>query len=74
LTDVVDPAELIAGLVTLPFEEQAAQIVRLYLTTFGTPGSSPLSLSRAAATNEQAARLLRESNSLRYSARRSIAT
>ena len=56
----VDPAELIAGLGSLPREELPGQIVRLYLTTFATPGSPALSLLRAAATNEQAARMLRE--------------
>ena len=32
----VDPAQLIAGLVTVPRDELAGQIVRLYLTTFGS--------------------------------------
>jgi AcrR family transcriptional regulator len=56
----VDPAEVIAGLVTLPRGELAPHIVRAYLTTFGTPGSPALSLVRAAATNEAAASMLRE--------------
>jgi AcrR family transcriptional regulator len=56
----VDPAQMIAGLAAVPREELGAQIVRLYLTTFGTPGSPALSLVRAAATNDQAARMLRE--------------
>ena len=56
----VDPAQAIDGLANLPREELAPQVVRLYLSTFGMPGSPALSLLRAAATNEAAARMLRE--------------
>ena len=56
----VDPARLVKGLADLPRDQLAPQIVRLYLTTFGAPGSPALSLLRAAATNESAARMLRE--------------
>ncbi len=56
----VDPAQLIAGLESLPREQLAPQIIRLYLTVFGAPGSPAMSLVRAAATNDAAARMLRE--------------
>lgn len=56
----VDPAKMIEGLSTVPRDELAAQIVRLYLASFGTVGSPALSLLRAAATNDAAARMLRE--------------
>ena len=56
----VDPASMIVSLAEVPRAEIAQQIVRLYLTVFGGKESPALSLLRAAATNENAARMLRE--------------
>ena len=55
-----DPAQLIEVLEGVPKEQRASEVVRLYLSAFGAPGSPALSLIRAAATNENAARMMRE--------------
>jgi AcrR family transcriptional regulator len=55
-----DPGELFAHLVDVPPSERGAQIVRIYLSMIETRASAPLSLLRTAATNEAAARMLRE--------------
>jgi len=56
----VNPAELIAALVDALRENRAEQIARFYLSVLAVPGSPFLSLIRAAATHESAARMLRE--------------
>lgn len=56
----VNPAELIAAIAVSPRENRGEQIARLYLTVFAVPGSPVVSLIRAAATHESAARMLRE--------------
>lgn len=43
-----------------PREEIGERVVRFYLTAMSQPGAPPVSLLRAAATNEGAARMLRE--------------
>lgn len=53
----INPAEMIIGLAEMPVERRGEEIVRIYLTMLGTP---TISLVRAAATNEAAARMLRE--------------
>ena len=55
-----NPAQLIEAIATGPRDQMGERIVRFYLTFVGVPGSQPLSLLRAAATNEAAARMLRE--------------
>lgn len=55
-----NPPKLFREIAGLPREDRAEAIARLYLTVLGAPGSSALSLVRAAATNEAAAAMLRE--------------
>lgn len=55
-----NPAELIARIATAKPENLGKEIARLYLTVVGAPDSPVLSLIRAAATNEAAARMMRE--------------
>jgi AcrR family transcriptional regulator len=55
-----NPVQLVEGVLALPPEQRAEAIARLYLTVLGAPGSPTLSLIRAAATNEEAAAMLRE--------------
>jgi AcrR family transcriptional regulator len=55
-----NPGRLIRDVASLPDDQRAEAIVRLYLTVLGAPGSPALSLLRAAATNEAAAAMLRE--------------
>lgn len=55
-----NPAQSLHQVETLPREERAEAIARLYLNILGAPGSPVLSLLRAAATNEAAAAMLRE--------------
>jgi len=55
-----NPGQLIASIGDLPSDQRAEQITRLYLTMMETADSPPVSLIRAAATNEAAARMLRE--------------
>ena len=56
----VNPKELIAEIAAAPPAERGERIARAYLEMFGAPGSSALSLVRAAATNPGAAAMLRE--------------
>jgi AcrR family transcriptional regulator len=56
----VNPAAMIAVAVGKPVDEVAETVVRLYLGVLAAPGSPALSLLRAAATNESAARMLGE--------------
>lgn len=56
----IDVPQLVLALAGLPKEQLAEQIVRMYLSIFGEPGSPALSLLRAAATNDPAALMLRE--------------
>lgn len=55
-----NPAEMIAQVAGLPPDRVARVLVRLYLGVLAGPGSAALSLMKAAATNESAARMLRE--------------
>jgi AcrR family transcriptional regulator len=55
-----DPAELIARITAVGPGDLGREIVRVYLTVVGAPDSPVLSLIRAAATNESAARMMRE--------------
>ena len=54
------PGELIDEIAGAPPEERGELIARAYLQVLGAPGSSALSLLRAAATNPGAAAMLRE--------------
>jgi len=56
----VDPGDLFARIADLPPPERGAAIVRSYLSIVSSPSSPALSLLRAAATHEDAARMLRE--------------
>ena len=56
----VSPADMIATVVGGPEDAVAETVVRLYLGVLAGPGSPALSLIRAAATNESAARMLGE--------------
>jgi AcrR family transcriptional regulator len=55
-----NPVQLIRQIADLPEDDRAEAIARLYLSVLGAPGSPALSLIRTAATNEQAAAILRE--------------
>lgn len=55
-----DPHEVIHRIATLPLEVRGEAITRLFLEVLAAPGSSAFSLLRAAATNEDAATMLRE--------------
>lgn len=55
-----DPADLLAHLDEIPLDRRGAHIVRLYLTMMESRSSPALSLLRAAATNDDAAKMLRE--------------
>jgi AcrR family transcriptional regulator len=54
------PANLFRQIAELPREQRAEAVVRVYLTVLGAPGSPVLSLVRAAATNDAAAKMMRE--------------
>lgn len=56
----VSPRLFLAAISAGPREEMGERIVRFYLSLIDVPGSAPLSLLRAAATNEAAARMMRE--------------
>lgn len=56
----VDPATLLGEVATLPVDERGRWIARTYLAAIAGPGSPMLSLLRAAATNDEAAAMLRE--------------
>jgi AcrR family transcriptional regulator len=65
----IGPKQFAAAITSGPRTEMGERIARLYLSLVETPDSAPLSLLRAAATNEQAARMTREfidSNLLRH--------
>jgi len=55
-----DPETVLAPIFSGPTEEMGEQLTRFYLTMVAAPGSPAVSLVRAAATNEAAARMLRE--------------
>jgi AcrR family transcriptional regulator len=55
-----DPGELLESVAAVPLEERGEIVARIYLATVGGPGSPALSLMRTAATNEDAARMMRE--------------
>lgn len=55
-----NPADMIAQVTNSPPDEIAGVLARLYLGVLTAPGSPAISLIRAAATNEAAARMLRE--------------
>ena len=55
-----DPADLVAALADGPPESLGERLARFYVTVVGAAGSPALSLIRSAATNETAARMLRE--------------
>lgn len=54
------PAELFETALDLPPAERGEHIARVYLSMFAIPSSGAVSLMRAAASNEEAARMLRE--------------
>lgn len=56
----LDPAEVVARVGRLPVAERGEALARTYLTVFAAPDSPAFSLLRAAATNPDAARMLRE--------------
>jgi AcrR family transcriptional regulator len=56
----LDPSEVFAGLADIAPEERGRHLARVYVSMMATSDSSALSLLRAAATNEDAARMLRE--------------
>lgn len=56
----LDPGALIEEIAAAPPEERGERITRAYLAVLGAPGSPALSLLRAAATNADAAAMLRE--------------
>jgi len=55
-----NPADLIARIAAAEPEDLGREVARLYLTVVGAPDSPVLSLIRAAATNDAAARMMRE--------------
>ncbi len=55
-----DPTRVIAQLAAGPRSELGERVARFYLTVMGVPGSPAISLLRAAATNDAAARMLGE--------------
>lgn len=55
-----DPVQLIKSIDEVPVGQRGEYVVRMYLTMFGLRDSPALSLLRTAATNENAARMLRE--------------
>jgi AcrR family transcriptional regulator len=55
-----DPLELFALLATLPVAERGAALARVHLQLFMTPDTAPFSLLRAAASDPEAAAMLRE--------------
>lgn len=56
----MSPKQFMAAITSGPREEMGERIARLYLSLVEVPDSAPLSLLRAAATNEAAARMMRE--------------
>jgi AcrR family transcriptional regulator len=56
----VSPQRFLAEVAAGPPHEMGERIARLYLSLMADPDSAPLSLLRAAATNEAAARMMRE--------------
>lgn len=57
---IPDPEAVLAPIFSGPPNEMGEQLTRFYLTFVAAPGSPAVSLIRAAATNEGAARMLRE--------------
>lgn len=55
-----DPAELLADIDTVPSNQRGAHICRLYLSMMVIGGSPAVSLLRTAATNDNAAEMLRQ--------------
>ena len=55
-----NPSELIDDLIDGPRDTLGERIARFYITVIGAPGTPAVSMIRAAATNEAAARMLRE--------------
>ncbi len=58
--ELPDPEAMLAPIFSGPPAEMGEQLTRFYLTLVAAPGSPAVSLIRAAATNEGAARMLRE--------------
>jgi len=56
----LSPDRFIEELAATPRDERAERIVRFYLEMLAVPGSPPLSLLRATATNEAAGQMMRE--------------
>ena len=56
----LDPAEMLERVISAPPAERGEMIARAYLEVLAAPGSPVVGLLRTAATNEQAARMLRE--------------
>lgn len=55
-----DPADLLADIEETPPDRRGVHIARTYLTMMEAPSSPALSMLRTAATNDDAARMLRE--------------
>jgi len=55
-----DPAEMFSQIAKLPIAERGQAVARTYLQMFASPGSTALSLIRAATTEPSAAAMLRE--------------
>ena len=58
--ELPDPEAMLEPIFTGPPEEMGERLTRFYLSLVAIPGSPAVSLIRAAATNEEAARMLRE--------------
>lgn len=55
-----DPDELVTSVIETPLSERGEVLARLYLTVITAEHGTPLSLMRAAATNDEAAVMMRE--------------
>jgi AcrR family transcriptional regulator len=56
----LDPDALVSSIEEVPVERRGEALARMYLNLFTQPGSAPLSMMRAAATHDDAARMMRE--------------
>jgi AcrR family transcriptional regulator len=56
----MSPKQFLTAIGSGPREEMGERIARLYLSVIAGPDAAPLSLLRAAATNDAAARMMRE--------------
>ncbi len=56
----IDPAAFVASIAAVPLSKRGEAFARIYLDMFSQPGSPALSMLGAAATNDDAARMMRE--------------